>query len=182
MTLRVLGAVAACSLVFLAYTPVAHADTITFSGVAAESPVGTAIPDRASWKMDNFTGWFFVTATNGQLVGNWDFGTVNPFMRDMAHSGDDIRLGLVQLGLSQARQFLSSPMATSNSAAMQFAFANAGDRDADTMGDFHVTRTSAAFTKFGSTGQPVPTPEPASLVLLGSGLAGLVAYKVRRRK
>jgi hypothetical protein len=189
MKFRAVGTVAACALVLLAYAPFAGADSIKLDRIAKVGSSATGIPDRDSWDGTRSTGLFNAVVVSGQLSGSWDLGKVDPFRRDTGREGD-VRTGFQEIALAEVQAFLSSPQAANHAATLEFETEENGKHDGDHMDDFHLAVTSAAFTqgkgkakgKPVSAAQPLPTPEPASLVLLGSGVAGLAAYRVRRRK
>jgi hypothetical protein len=150
-------------------------------------------PSEGAWMGGGeFLARFTLRNDQRQTEGTWDFEAENPFRNLTVDRSFD------RIGKEAALDFLESHHASGKQKAeLSFKVSQTGDRDADDMDDFNISLVGAKLTgtgrvgsssagggqtSFGTSGQSIPTPEPATVVLLGSGLAGLGVFGIRRRK
>lgn len=194
MRARVVGGATVLSLFFFGFVAAAHADSITPAATTTLGPNHDVVPDGGSWMGGrDFLATYTVRNDPGQYEGEWDFEGANPFRTLAADRSFD------EVGMDAGRAFFASQHAAPNqSAQLTFFVHQTGDHDADDSDDFRLSLSNAKLlgpvgsslgssmgsgqVSFDSAGQSIPTPEPASLVLLGTGLAGFAAFQVRRRK
>ena len=177
----------------------AHANTITgnlaFSGTGPITLTGTANPLNLS----NNTGFSFGTGPNAVVYnGTGDFASIVPFSHVM--TAKDFSFNPLKNAPGSEFEFtangktydltMTSVMVDTNPNTSTFAIHGIGtltdgipgDTNSNTTWTFTVSQVGGQYQWGGTIGAPAPVPEPATLLLLGSGMIALVLYRSRRKK
>jgi hypothetical protein len=114
------------------------------------------------------------TELNFNGAGGTSFASISPMLDQVFFVGD----GLTGNGTGATQDFYVPTGATE----LYLGLADTCNQSGGTPGCFYDNSGtfSAAVTQSGPTGTPSPTPEPSSLILLGTGVLGLAG--VMRRK
>ena len=177
------------AIAMLLLTASSKADTVTFTGNTTGGPtfnrplvgtpptgvsaVGTAVRYTVTQLSVSLSGSYsFLSTSNTTGYDNFtilysnSFNPASPLTNDLI-ANDDIVFGQ------------TSGFTFSLTAGVNYFFVNTGFNN-DDFGAFTSTITGPGVITLGGA-QPGAIPEPATMILLGTGLAGVVA-KVRRRK
>ena len=160
----------------------ARADSIRPASVRDDVNEAAA-RDSSQWMgATEYWGRFSVVPIHGQQSGNGETKRVNPF-----REGGEDRQGFQQAAMQQVASYLNGTQDVTPTAGPAGAVLPALlNSNSPHLPDLEALVTGGRFGSgvavVGMPGQPLPTPEPASLVLLGSGLAGIAATVYRRRR
>jgi hypothetical protein len=191
MRSNIIGGLAAFALLSFAFAPQASADSIRLptTRLGADHD-GTGGPGKSDDR-HSFGARLALDAIAGHFGGGGDLEKVNPFRREGKHRQsdqlDEVRNFLRNRDFPGRAPKFTGPINQGADDGNNDGPDTGGGLNAGGLADFAPGLGPLAETPFtpalvGTAAQPLATPEPASLILLGSGLVGLGVFGARRQR